>query len=333
MKKIVSIAVICVIALIVIMMIGPFFIVREGEQAVVTRFGEVVRSETTAGLKLKTPLIETVVIYSSKFLSWDGEAVRIPTVEQQFIWVDTTARWRISDPVVFYANITTMPNAYSRLDGIIDSTVRTVISSNSITEAVRNSNIINEIAATGELAKQAATIDADMTAELQQNPGLIENWEDQPLVVKGRLALSNEMLAEAQKVVSSFGIELIDVVIRQIRYSDDLTNAVYQRMISDRNRIAQFYRSYGEGRKNRLLGELENQKVTILSDAYRRAEEIKGTADAQAARIYADSYGANPEFFSFWRGLESYRRTLPNIDKIMSTDMEYFRYLYTQRGR
>lgn len=319
---------------VLVIALGPFFIVREGTQAVVVRFGEVVNVVTEPGLHLKIPVIDNVVMYSAKVLSWDGEAQRIPTSEQQFIWVDTTARWRISDPKEFYANITTMGRAYSRLDGIIDSVVRTVISSNSINEAVRDTNLINQVIQAEEvISVDEAEVDEQLAMELVQNPNLVETREVQPRVSKGRTGLMTEMLTVSRQNVAGFGIEIIDVVVRQIRYTDDLTNAVYQRMISDRNRIAQFYRSYGEGRKNTLLGQLENQKVTVLSDARRRAEEIKGTADAEAARIYADAYGADADFFNFWRSLESYRHTLAGMPKIMTTDMDYFNYLYSQTGQ
>jgi len=319
--------------IVLVIALGPFYIINEGNQAVIVRFGEVVNVITEPGLHIKVPLIDNVVTYSAKVLSWDGEAQRIPTSEQQFIWVDTTARWRISDPKMFYSNITTMGRAYSRLDGIIDSVVRTVVSSNSITEAVRDSNIINQVIPAETISVDDAPINEDITMELVQNPNLVETREVQPRINKGRTGLMTDMLASARQNVSGFGIEIIDVVIRQIRYTDDLTNAVYQRMISDRNRIAQFYRSYGEGRRNTLLGQLENQRVTLISDAQRRAEEIRATADAEAARIYADSYGANPEFFTFWRSLDSYQQVLTGMPKILSTDMDYFRYLYSQTGQ
>ena len=329
-----SLIVLAVIAGILVLVIaaGPFFVVREGEQAVVLRFGEIINTETEPGLKFKLPFVDNVVTYSSKVLSWDGEPRNIPTSEQQFIWVDTTARWRIIEPALFYASLTTMGTAQSRLDGIIDSVVRNVISSNSINEALRDSNQINDIDTSAQISLDEAPLDDELTEELVQNPTLVETQVIQPRVTKGRSGLMNEMLAAARQSISGFGIEIIDVVIRQIRYSDELMSSVFQRMISDRNRIAQFYRSYGEGRKNTLLGELENQKVTILSDARRRAEEIKGEADAEAASIYAAAYGANTEFFNFWRSLESYRATLPNMPKTMSTDLDYFRYLYNQNG-
>jgi len=132
-------------------------------------------------------------------------------------------------------------------------------------------------------------------------------------------------------MVPEYGIELIDVVTRQIRYSNELTQSVYARMIKERNQIAQAFRSEGEGRKAEWLGKMDNEKRSILSAAYNRAETIRGTADAEAARIYADAYNRDRAFFDFWRAVESYRSTLPKFEKTLSTDMEYFRYLYSPR--
>ncbi|KGE73146.1 protease modulator HflC [Spirochaeta lutea] len=331
MKKTLIVLGVLVVLVVIILLAGPFYIVHEGEQAVVVRLGRIVDVETEAGLKFKTPFIDNVVTYSAKILSWDGDAKRMPTAEQQFIWVDTTARWRIEDPRKFYTTINTMNAAANRLDGIIDSAVRTIISRNSIEEAVRNSNIINEVTVIDEIT-QSTGQDID-EAEIEENLDLISEDETQKTVEIGRLALSNRMLEAAQATVDDFGIELIDVVIRQIRYSDDLTESVYERMITERNRIAQFYRALGEGQKQRLLGELENQKRSILSEAYRQAEEIKGSADAQAAQIYSQSYSQNTGFFNFWRSIESYRRTIPGFEKVLSTELDYFQYLDSPQGR
>jgi membrane protease subunit HflC len=134
-------------------------------------------------------------------------------------------------------------------------------------------------------------------------------------------------------MVPEYGIELIDVVTRQIRYSDELTQSVYARMIKERNQIAQAIRSEGEGRKADILGQMERERMTVMSAAYREAESIKGAADAEAARIYADAYNQDRDFFDFWRAIESYRNTMPVFDKTLSTELDYFRYLYSPRGR
>lgn len=143
MKKLVTTLVIILVILLVFLLLGPFYIVNEGEQAVVTRFGKIVDTQKTAGLKFKMPVVDNVVVYPKKILSWDGDAQRIPTKENQFIWVDTTARWKIVDPVKFYESVNTVDNGRSRLNDILDSSIRTIVSDNYLSEAVRNSNQIN----------------------------------------------------------------------------------------------------------------------------------------------------------------------------------------------
>jgi modulator of FtsH protease HflC len=334
MKKLITSLVVIVILAVIFILLGPLYIVNEGEQAVVTRFGAIVEVRQTTGLKFKMPLIDTVVRYPKRILSWDGEAQRIPTRENQFIWVDTTARWKIIDPQRFYEAVGPVEGGYARLDDIIDSSVRTIISRNNLREAVRSSNIINEIDRStaldqAETAISQDDIDFEELQELQELTVTTQRYDD---VEKGREALSNEALKEASTLMPQFGIELIDVIIRQIRYSDELTESVFNRMIKDRNQIASAYRSHGEGKKAEWLGRLDNDRRRILSGAYEEAEVIKGTADARATSIYAQAYETDTEFFNFWRSIESYRATLPRFRKVITTDMDYFRYLYNQEG-
>ncbi len=326
MKRLVVAIAVIIVALIVLVALGPFYILNEGEQAVVVRLGKIVAVQSEAGLKFRSPFLDNVVKFPKKILPWDGQPERIQTRENQFIWVDMTARWRIVDPVKFYESVNTLEGAYGRLDDVIDSAVRTIISSNYLREAVRNSN---RLIGTG--AKESfQTGDAEGSAALEQ---LTQGQMSYENIEKGRDRLSKDMLAVVQSIVPSFGIEVLDIVPRQIKYSDELTESVYQRMIKERNQIAQAFRSYGEGKKAEWLGKLENEKRSILSSAYQKAETIKGKADAEASRIYADSYGRDPSFYDFWRAVESYRQTLPNFNKTISTDMDYFRYLYGPRGR
>jgi membrane protease subunit HflC len=330
MKKLIIALVVIVIFFIIFLLLGPFYILEEGEQAVVIRFGRIVTVEQEAGLKIKTPLVDNVRRYSKKILSWDGDAQRIPTAENQFIWVDVTARWKIDDPLKFYEAVTTMEAGYSRLDDLIDSSVRTVISRNDLREAVRNSNVINEIEREAAFQRQAETEDVEGIEELAELTETITVYET---IERGRRDLSNEMFERTAEITPQFGIEMVDVIIRQIRYSEDLTESVYQRMIKERNQIAEAFRSYGQGKKAEWLGRLENEKKAILSKAYERSETIKGEADAQATSIYARSYEQDPEFFKFWRSIESYRRLMPKFRKTLSTDMEYFDYLYSEMGQ
>jgi membrane protease subunit HflC len=338
MKKLPAILTVLVVLIVFVVILGPFYIVQEGEQAVVIRFGEIVASTDEAGLHFKTPVLDQVVKYSAKLLSWDGDPRRMPTSENQFIWVDTTARWEISDPELFYRSVTTMERAYSRLDDVIESAVRTVVSANQIEEAVRDSNVINEISREQALPTAAEqAIEEDELADTQRDrleeiADLLTVVESRQRISSGRQRLSEEMLDRAQETASELGIILEDIVIRQIRYSDDLTESVYDRMVSERLRIAQAYRSYGEGRKQELIGQMENERRSILSSAYERAETIRGEADAEAARLYSDAYRQDAEFFAFWRAIESYRRTMPEFRKTLSTDMQYFDFLYSEDG-
>jgi membrane protease subunit HflC len=326
MKKIIIAIVVALVLVVAFLAMGPLYVLNEGEQAVIVRLGKIVNVQKDAGLKLRSPFLDVVVRFPKKLMPWDGERQRVPTKENQFIWVDATARWRIVDPVKFYESVSSLENAYGRLDDVIDSAVRTVISSNYLREAVRNTkNLIGtgtkETFQTGD-AEGSASLDALTQSEVTGET-----------IDKGRRKLSAEMLVIVKGIVPEFGIEVLDIVPRQIKYSEELTESVYNRMIKERNQIAQAFRSLGEGKKAEWLGKLENEKRTVLSAAYSKAETGKGKADAEASRIYAASYGRDPSFYDFWRAVESYRLTLPSFSKTLSTDLDYFRYLYGPKGR
>ncbi len=331
-KKLTTIIITVLVLAVILFMMGPFYILEEGQQSVVIRFGKIVDSEQVAGLKFKMPFVDNVIKYSSKILAWDGEAQRIPTKENLFIWVDTTARWKISDPAKFYASVTSYERAYGRLDEVIDSSVRTIISKNLLREAVRNSNQIN-IEETKTADMEAVEGEETMQQELRDLANFSESKIKYENIEKGRLALSGEMFDAAKMITPEYGIELIDIIVRQIRYSDDLTESVYNRMIKDRNQVAQAYRSFGEGKKAEWLGRLENEQKSILSGAYKTSEEIKGKADAEATRIYSNAYSKDKDFFEFWRSIESYKKTLPKFSKTLTTDLEYFKYFNEKSPR
>jgi len=331
MRRFAAVLTVLIVLIVFLAILGPFYIIREGEQAVVIRFGEIVDSTREAVLHFKMPVVDQVVKFSKRLLSWDGDPRRMPTAENQFIWVDTTARWSIEDPALFYRSVTSMERAYSRLDDIIESAVRTEISQNDLEEAVRDSNLINEIDRSEALPTESEGNGED-NQRLQEIASLLAVVENQPEIATGRRQLSENMYDRASATARDLGIEIWDIVIRQIRYSDDLTESVYDRMVSERRQIAEAYRSYGQGRKQELIGQMENEKRAILSAAYERAETIRGEADATAAQIYSDAYRQDAGFFEFWRAVESYRRTLPRFRKTLSTDMEYFDFLYSEDG-
>ena len=323
MKKLIGWLITLFVLFIIFVSTGPFYIVNEGKQVVITRFGSIVGTHTEAGLYIKIPFLDKVTTYPKLVLSLDGDEQRIPTKENQFIIVDTTSRWRIADPAKFYESFTTLDNAYNKLSDIIDSSTRTVITQNKLSEIVRSSNIINDI-------KQK---DSDEDEETKEIENLVNENNSNDLILKGRGELCKPMTMEANKLVPEYGIDLIDIVPRQIKYSDELTEAVYNRMIKDRNQVAQAYRSRGEGKKAEWLGKLESDKRTIASEAYRKSEEIKGNADAEAAAIYASAYNKDPEFYTFWKSMESYKANLKDYPATLSTKMDYFKYMYSPDGK
>lgn|SRR5574344_245782 len=324
MKKFLGWIITIAILLIIVLCMGPFYIINEGEQVVVTRIGRIVDTHTDAGLHIKVPFIDKITTYPKRVLSLDGDPQPIQTKENLFIVVDTTSRWRISDPSKFYQNLTTLNNAYNKISDIIDSSTRTIITQNRLSEIVRSSNIINESKTT------KSDLQDEDTKEIENLVNMNSTSES---VYKGRSELCKQMTIEANKLVPDYGVELIDIVPRQIKYSDELTESVYNRMIKDRNQVAQAYRSLGEGRKAEWLGRLENEKRTIASEAYRKSEETKGMADAEAAKIYSEAYNKDPEFYSFWKSIESYKKNLKNYPATYSTNMDYFKYLYSPSGK
>jgi len=325
-KKLVITLVIVFAALILFLLAGPFYVVNEGETAVVTQFGKIVSVKTEAGLKFKTPFVDKIVVYSKKIMPWDGEPRQIQTQENQLIWVDTTARWRISDPARFYSAVSTMDSAYGKLDDVIDNAVRTVVSKHRLSEAVRSSNRIQETKV-GELFQTGDETSDEALRQLTQSDAVFDS------IVTGRKKMSQEMLTIAQALVPEYGIEIRDVLIREIAYTDDQIQNIYDRMTKDRSQVAQAYRSFGEGKKAEWMGKMEKEQKSIMSEAVKKSEIVKGEADAKATRIYAESYSRDPEFFAFWRAMESYKLTMPSFAKTMSTDMDYFRFMYKAKGR
>jgi len=329
MKNVKPILITIIILLVIFFMMGPYYVVEEGELAIVTRFGKIIKTETDAGLKFKVPIVDLVTKYPKKIQSWDGDSRRLPTEENQFIWVDTTARWKIKNLKKFYESVGTISQAQSRLDDVIDSSVRTVVARNLLRESVRNSNIINKI-----LRKNVFQTEDEKsgTKDTDQIISTFTNIKYAP-ISKGREKLSDEMLSEAKKTTPQYGIELIDIIIRQIKYSDDLTHSVYNRMIKERNQIAQAFRSDGEGQNARWLGKMQKELLMIRSDAERKAKEIKAKADATALAIRNRAYSKDTGFAEFWMALVQYQKVIPKMKKILTTDFEFFKYLYNKSGK
>jgi len=319
------------VLVVLFLLMGPFYVVEEGELSVVTRFGKIIKTENEAGLKFKMPFVDNVNKYPKKILSWDGESQRLPTEENQFIWVDTTARWQITDLKLFYESVGTITQAQSRLDDVIESGVRKIIARNSLREAIRNSNVINEIERRN-VFQNASGLDeeGEATRDISVIASTFTDVKYEPILV-GREEISNRILKEAKDITPSYGIKLIDIIIRQIKYSDDLTQSVYNRMIKERNQIAQAFRSDGEGERAMWMGKKDRELRTIRSKAERQAKEIKAKADQEALEIRNRAYSRNPEFAEFWIAMQNYQEMLPRMRKVLSTDFEFFKYLYRKQ--
>ncbi|MFQ5674726.1 MAG: protease modulator HflC [bacterium] len=293
------------------------FTVDATEQAIILQFGEPVGEPINvngkeAGLHFKLPFIQTVVTFDNRVLEWDGDENQIPTSDKKYIWVDTFARWRISDPLKFYQSVRSEITAQSRLDDIIDSATRNFISEHLLIDAVRNSNRKMETT----LAEQVSF----GTETIAQN------------IAAGREEIMQLILKKAAESMPAFGIELLDVRIKRVNYIEEVRQKVYERMISERKRIAEKFRSEGQGKKAEIDGERQKELQKITSEAYRTAQEIKGKADAEATHIYASAYNRDPEFYSFIQTLESYKSTISNNSTlILSTDSEFLKYFKSIR--
>jgi len=316
-------AIVPLVIIIIILASSSFFTVKEGEQALITQFGKPVGGPfSEAGLYFKIPFIQDVHLFEKRLLKWDGSPNQIPTRDKKYIWVDTTARWRITNPLRFLQTVATERGALSRLDDIIDSVVRDLVSSNLLIELVRSAD--------WDPARGREAMEEFNPPAPEKLQAVVKKDDGEPTIVQqGRQLITRRMLAAAAKVTPQYGIELVDVEIKRINYVESVQKRVYERMISERKRIASQYRSEGEGEKQTILGTMQKELARIRSEAYEKAQKILGNADAKATDIYGKAYGQDPEFYSLFKTLESLSIS-PGTDKaelILSTDGEYFKYL------
>ena len=285
--------------------------VNESEQVIITQFGDPVGEPITEpGLHFKVPFIHDTNYFEKRFLEWDGNPNQVPTKDKRFIWVDTYARWRIVDPLRFFQRLRDERGAQSRLDDILDGETRNAVASYDLIELVRSSNRNPE----------------DVPVESEEEEAILDQIE------MGRQRIALEILERAGGPVADLGIELLDLRFKRINYVEEVQQDVFARMIAERQRIAELYRSEGAGEAARISGERERDLQRITSEAFRTAEELRGTADAEATRIYAEAYGRDAEFYSFTRSLEAYEKTMdPSTMFILATDSEFLRFLETPR--
>jgi len=307
MKKVIQIFLLIIVAALAISVWDGFYILEEGKQAVITQFGAPVGTPVTeAGLQFKYPFIQKVKFFEKRILIWDGAPNQIPTNDKTYVYLDTTARWKIIDALKFLqATGGSESRAQSLLDDIIDGTVRDLVNKNDLIEIIRSSDWSSEYVSTESSSRDMIT-----------PPKL------------GRDKISHLVLEAASKVTPQYGIELIDIMFKRVNYIETVRLKVYDRMISERKRIAAEKRSLGEGRKAEILGRVDRELKEITSSAKKEAVTIKGKADAQATQIYGETYSQYPEFYAFQKSLESYRDIITdNTSLVLSADSDLFQYL------
>ena len=287
------------------------YITNEAQQVIITQFGRPVGEVVTeAGLHAKIPFIQTANYFEKRFLEWDGVANQVPTRDKRFIWVDTYARWRISDPLLFFQRLRDERGAETRISAIIDGETRNSVARHDLVEVVRNSNRDT----------------ADILLDAEEETAILEE------ILIGRAEIQREIREAAQTSLNDLGIELLDVRLKRINYVEEVQVDVFQRMIAERQRIASRYRSEGEGETARIDGERERELQRIQSVAYREAEEIRGQADGEATRIYAAAYNRDASFYAFIKSLETYELTAdPSSILILTTDSELLRFVKSKQ--
>jgi membrane protease subunit HflC len=303
-----GLAILIAVLLGAILLFSSVYTLSETEQAIVTQFGKPVGGAVTSpGLHAKVPFLQMVHRFDKRWLEFDGDPNEIPTKDKKYIWVDTYARWRIANPLRFYQAVRDERGGQSRLDDIVDGETRNAIASFDLTEVVRSSNRSFQV-----------------TEDLEG----IGAAEAMAKVVTGRAAIAQIILDKASKITPEFGIELVDVRFKRINYVDSVQQKVFERMISERKRIAERSRSEGQGRAAEIRGQKERDVLGTSSLGYKTAQEVKGLADAKATAIYAKAYGKDPELYQFLKSMETLNSSLD--DKtwlIMSTRSQFLKYL------
>ena len=306
------IIIVAVIFVLLIVLFNSLYIVSETKQVIITQFGKPKGGAITSpGLHFKTPFIQKANYFEKRWLEWDGDANQIPTKDKKFIWIDTYARWRISDPLVYFQRVRDERGAQSRIDDIIDGETRNAIAEYDLIEIVRSSN--REFELTEEL------VILDIATAISE-------------IKTGREKIAQTILERSSEKTPEIGVELRDVKIKRVNYVDEVQMKVFDRMIAERQRIAAKYRSEGDGSSAEIRGQKERELKRIQSGAYRTAQEIKGKADAEATSIYAKAYNLDPEFYQFMKTLETYRVVMDQETwLILSTDAEFLKYLKSTR--
>lgn len=300
--------IILIIAVIIVAAQGSY-IVEEHEQVVITQFGKPVgQAATEPGLYFKVPFIQKTNVFEKRYMEWDGDPNQVVTKDKKYIFISAYARWQISDPLQFYKRMKNETGAQTRIDDILDGETRNFIAKNDLEEVVRSEN--------------RTPLMTDSTLGIK---------DSLPTITIGRQKIQNDILKAAQEETSDLGIQILDFRFKRINYVQEVREQVYQRMISERNRIAAKFRSEGEGGARDINGQIEQERLIIESGAYKEAEQIKGEADARAAAIYSSAYNQSfqaKELYAFIKSMETFEKTFDGKSSvIISTDSELYKYL------
>lgn len=295
--------------LVLILLMGSVYTVKEHEQIVITQFGRPIgQAITKPGMYLKVPFIQTANVFEKRYMEWVGDPNQVPTKDKKFIFVDTYARWQITDPLQFFKRLTNERGAQSRLDDILDGETRNVVAKNNIEELVRSSNRKPELDSIGEVLGDSLMV-----------------------ISVGRDKMQSMILNSANKQAKELGIKILDFRFKRINYVKEVQTQVYERMKSERFRIADKFRSEGQGEASRIIGEKDRELKNIQSAAFKSAEQIKGKADANAAAVYAKSYNQSAqsrELYGFLKSLETLEKTFTDkTSVVLSTNSDLYKYL------
>lgn len=316
MRNVKPLAVFIVLFIALIVAASSAFVVQETDQVIITQFGKPVGVPIVdPGIHFKMPVIQQANFFDRRFLEWDGSPNQIPTKDKRFIWVDTYARWRIQDPLLFFQRVRDERGAQSRLDDILDGETRNAIAKHNLVEVIRSTN--RQYQVSEELAGEVSQSLAKITV--------------------GRDKITRSIIESAAPRILELGIELLDLQLKRVNYVQEVQMKIFERMITERKRIADKFRSEGQGEASKILGDKERELKKIQSEAYKTSQEIIGKADAEATTIYANAYNQNQEsreFYRFLKTMETYQSTMSEKDwLVLSTEGDFFRYLQKQSGR
>lgn len=310
MKKALGFIMAALVLIVLLFVTGTLYTVKEGQQIILTQFGKPIGEPITdAGLHVKWPFIVKINVVEKRVLAWDGKSVAMPTRDKTYIQVDTFARWRIADPLLYFKTLRDERSALSRLDDILGSVTLNAVAKHDLLEVVRST-------------KDRKPERTDLLTEKEA--------DFEPIKI-GRREIEKNLNEIAKAELENIGIELLDLRFKRINYNQSVERQIYQQMISERQKIAERFRSEGAGEAARTMGKMEREVKRIESEAYRKIQSILGEADAESTRIYAEAYGGTPEresFYEFVKTLEAYDKILDkNTTVILSTDSELFKLL------